>query len=188
MPIVKAYNGPLPEDWISFEERNKRQYSLGIHCYMYDYKIEPIWRSPSISVPCLQKYACVIAPDFSVFVDQPRAINVWNIYRNRWVSSYWQCNDITVIPSASWGTVDSFEYCFDGLPDDSIIAIGHIVSGRDRDFKMLYRYGVEALIEKKHPTCILVYGAPLDFSPEVDIVYYEGKLQKLRNNESNRFK
>lgn len=180
MPLVKAYNGPLPEDLISFADRNKQQYSLGVHCFLYDYKIEPTWSTPSLSVPCLQKYACVIAPDFSIFVDQPRAINVWNIYRNRWVSSYWQSNNITVIPSASWGSVDSFDYCFDGLPENSIIAIGHVAVGKDEDFKKLYRLGVKSLIDKKHPTRLLVYGAPLEFSPAVDVVYYEGKIQRLR--------
>ena len=40
--------------------------------------------------------------------------------------------------------------------------------------------GVEALIERKNPTKLLVYGVPLDFSPNVEVVYYEGNIQKLR--------
>ncbi len=40
--------------------------------------------------------------------------------------------------------------------------------------------GVEALIERKRPTKLLVYGAPLGFNPSVEVIYYEGNIQKLR--------
>ncbi len=143
-------------------------------------KFEVLWNKPSIVIPRLQNYKCVIAPDFSVFVDQPKAVNVWNIYRNRWVTSYMQSLSIHAVPSASWGNVDSFEFCFDGLPRNSIIAIGHTAIGKDRSYKKLYRMGVEALIERKRPTKLLVYGAPLDFNPDVEVIYYKGNIQKLR--------
>ena len=181
MPLVGAYNGPLPESFISFADRNKKLFSSGVHCFLYDYKIEPTWSIPALSVSCLKQYACVIAPDYSLFVDLPRAINVWNVYRNRWVTSYWQSQQIKVIPSASWGNADSFEYCFDGLPENSTIAIGHVAIGKDKDRKRLYRMGVESLVESKHPSRLVVYGSPLDFSPDVEVVHYDGFIQKLRN-------
>lgn len=180
MPLLRPYNGELPKDLISFADRNKKLFHLGVHCYLYDYKIEPTWHSPSLVIPCLRQYSCVLAPDFSLFVDMPRAINVWNVYRNRWVSSFWQRENIKLIPSASWGNADSFDYCFDGLPENSTIAIGHSAIGKDRDENRLYRLGVETLIERKHPTRLVVYGLPLDFIPEVEVVYYESKIQRLR--------
>lgn len=143
--------------------------------------IDRTWNAPPRVVPSLKQYRCVVAPDFSIFTDMPRAVNVWNIYRNRWVSSYWQSQGIKVIPSASWGSVDSFEYCFDGLPENSVIAIGHSTAGKDKSFKRLYRMGVETLIEKKRPTKLMVYGSPLDFNVNTDIVYQEGFIiKKLR--------
>ena len=180
MPLLAPYNGPLPEDFIPFSARRKNLFHLGIHCYEYDYKIESAWNNPAQSVACLRKYACVTAPDYTLFVDQPRAINVWNLYRNRWISSYWQKEGVIVLPFSSWGRVDSFDYCFDGLPENSTIAVGHIAIGQDKDARTLFRLGVETLIERKNPTRLVVYGAPLDFDPGVDVVYYEGFLQKLR--------
>ena len=180
MPMLSPFTGDLPRHFIPFTERNNGAWSCGIHCYLYDYMLEILWERPIRVIPCLKRSSCVIAPDFSVFVDQPRAINIWNIYRNRWIASFWQNEGIPVIPSASWGNVDSFGYCFDGLPENSVIAIGHVVTGRDASYKKLYRMGVEALIARKNPTLLLVYGAPLDYSPNVDVVYYEGFIQKLR--------
>lgn len=180
MPLLRPFNGSLPFDLISFADRRKNLFHLGVHCYLYDYKIESTWNSPQSVIQCLKQYVCVIAPDFSVFVDQPRAINVWNIYRNRWISSFWQNEGINLIPSASWGNVDSFDFSFDGLPENSTIAIGHTAIGKDRDAKKLYRWGVETLIERKSPTRLVVYGEPLDFEPGIEVVYYESKIQQLR--------
>ena len=180
MPLLSPYNGKLPDDLISYADRNKKLFHLGIHCFLYDYKIDSTWHSPSLVISCLREYNCVIAPDFTLFIDMPRAINVWNVYRNRWVSSFWQKEKINLVPSASWGNVNSFDYCFDGLPDNSIIAIGHTAIGKDKDARKLYRLGVETLIERKHPSKLIVYGAPLDFMPEVEVIYYEGIIQKLR--------
>lgn len=180
MPLLNPFNGTLPEEFIPFSERRKSLYSCGIQTYEYDYKIDVSWSRPHDIIAQLQRYHCVIAPDFSVFVDRPRALNIFGIYKNRWVASYWQKHGITVIPSASWGNVDSFEYCFDGLPENSTIAIGHISIGKDKWFKKLYRLGVETLIDRKHPTRLLVYGAPLDFNPGIEVAYYEGRLQKMR--------
>ena len=180
MPLIDAYNGQLPFDLLPFSDRGKKLFAYGVHCYLDDYKIEAIWNSPSRVLDSLRSYSCVIAPDYSIFVDQPRAINVWNVYRNRWVSSYWQKEGISVVPSASWGNVDSFDYCFDGLPKNSTIAVGHTAVGRDKYYRKLYRLGVEELIIKKRPTRLIVYGAPLDFAPDVETVYYEGIIQKLR--------
>lgn len=180
MPKINPYNGSLPVDLIPFSDRNHSLYSYGIHCYLYDYNFELTWNNPQKVLHCLQKFHSVIAPDFSIFVDLPRAINVWNIYRNRWVSCFWQSHCIDVIPSASWGNVDSFDYCFDGLPERSIIAIGHPVIGKDKSYRRLFRLGVEKLIEKKEPTKLIVYGNRLDFDPGVEIHYYESKIQKLR--------
>lgn len=182
-PMLKPFADDLPSIFISFSERNKRLYDCGVHCFLYDYMIEQTWNAPSRVVQSLKQYRCVVAPDFSIFTDMPRALNVWNIYRNRWISSYWQSQGINVVPSASWGSVDSFEYCFDGLPENSVIAIGHSTIGKEKPFKRLYRMGVETLIDKKHPTKLFVYGSPLDFDVQTEVVYQEGfiirKLRKL---------
>jgi len=40
--------------------------------------------------------------------------------------------------------------------------------------------GIETLIERKHPDKLIVYGEPLGFYPETEVVYVEGKIQQLR--------
>ena len=182
MPVVPAYTDPVPTDFIAYTQRRSKlgNTAIGIHCYEYDNRIISTWTNPLKPIESLKKYPCVIAPDFSLLVDQPRAINVTNVYRNRWVSCFWTSKGIKVIPSASWGSVDSFDYCFDGLPENSVISIGHVVEGKEKTYNQLYRLGVEELVRRKQPTKLVVYGAPLSFDPGVEVVQVNGVIQKLR--------
>lgn len=180
MPLLKAYNGPIPLAFCPITERKTSPKSFGLHFFLYDYAIESTWSTPLRYLPELCIRPCVLSPIFTTFVDRPRAINVWNVYRNRWVTSFWQGNGVNAIPSASWGNVDSFKYCFDGLPERSVIAVDHICVGKDRAYRILYRKGIEELIERKHPTKLLIYGEPLDFNPSVDVIYIESHIHKLR--------
>lgn len=180
MPIVEPYIGPLPKQLIPFNNRKQAGPFDGVHCFVYDTRIEQAWTKPRLCLEQLKGCQCAIAPDYSLFVDMPRAINVTNVYRNRWVNYFWSSNGVKTIPSASWGAASSFSYCFDGLPTDSYIAIGHVAEGRDKPTRKLFRMGVEELIARKKPRKLIVYGAPLDFTPTVEVVYYEGFIQKLR--------
>jgi len=184
LPKVAPYNGDIPEQFVSYPERKSCGRNVGIHFYTYDYRFQSVWTHPQQVVKELKKRKCVvIAPDFSMFVDAPRAVNVSNLYCNRWTASYWQHEGVPVIASASWASVDSFTYCYDGLPEDSVIAIGHTAVGRSRSEKELYRLGVRELIERKHPVKLLVYGSHLNFDPGVELVYIQdfihGKLRML---------
>lgn len=182
MPVVPVFSDPVPTGFVAYTQRRstRSDKSFGVHCYEYDSRIISTWNSPLLQIQSLKKYPCVIAPDFSLMVDQPRAVNVTNVYRNRWVSCLWSSHGIKVIPSASWGSVDSFGFCFDGLPENSVISIGHVVEGHEKAFGELYRMGVEELIQRKHPSKLIVYGAPLTFDPGVEVVYIKGEIQKLR--------
>ena len=68
-----------------------------------------------------------------------------------------------------------------GTGNRKVVAIGHTAIGRDLSCRKLYRLGVETLIERKHPEKQIVYGASLDFCPDTEVVYIEGKIQQLRN-------
>ena len=182
LPKVPAYSGPIPKSFIPFTQRGSTSscISSGIHCFEYDYRIQCTWSNALAPINSLKRFPCVIAPDFSLMVDQPRAINVTNLYRNRWVSCFWISQGICVIPSASWGSAESFTYCFDGLPQNSVIAIGHAVEGKTKAQRALFQMGTEELILRKNPATLIVYGAPITFDPGVKVVHINGIIQKLR--------
>lgn len=137
----------------------------GVHFYVDDCVLQRLWNRPGRYLARLTEYECVLGPDFSMFVDLPLVFNLWNLMRNRYLACAMQQRGIPVIPSACWGSYDSLEYCFDGLPEGGVIAINHSVVGHSETQRQLYRAGVERLVATKRPDLLLVYGYQLTFDP-----------------------
>ncbi len=69
-------------------------------------------------------------------------------------------NNITVINNARWGTVETRNYCFDGIPLNSIISIGTVASGLHKlENRALFEEGLRRLVKLIKPSIIIVYGS-----------------------------
>ena len=83
MPVIKK-TLHIPNELIGFNEAiSSKNYQFGIHMFIDDYQFERIWNTPERYVNVLKQYDCVLTPDFSLYMDMPRAMKVWNIYRSR---------------------------------------------------------------------------------------------------------
>lgn len=69
-------------------------------------------------------------------------------------------NNIPVINNVRWGTPETYCYCFEGIPHNSIVAIG-TVGGSPRKIVDRYRFetGLNEMVSVLHPKTILVYGS-----------------------------
>lgn len=56
--------------------------------YVDDYRFEAVWRSPD--TPLRSGALGIVEPNWSVFLDTPRAQALWAVYRKRWLAAYWQ--------------------------------------------------------------------------------------------------
>ena len=160
MPMVKAYEGDLPRFLIPLYRLNDAQSISGVcPCfYTSDIKFERVWRRPREIMGILMRYSYVISPDFSVYMDMPRPLQVANIFRNKVLAAMWQIAGIKVIPSVSWTGVRHIEEDLDGWPRYSVIAINSTGIGKDKRSKYNWLEGYEATIDMLHPTAILRYG------------------------------
>lgn len=126
-----------------------------------------------------------LSPDFSVWVDMPRAMQVFNVYRSRWVGAYWAANGVEVIPTVTWGGSDTFGFCFDGLPAGSVVAVSSL--GVRADAADLFAAGMSELVGRCAPSAILAYGR-LRWCDNLDlprVVEYETHWD-ARRSERNR--
>lgn len=161
MPVLKPYNGSLDFEYASYEDRNKhtgKGCALGF--FLYDYKfIVSIWDKLEQTTHKIFNYDSVFAPDFSLFLDKKFEImNRFDVYRSRFVGAYWQYCGLNVIPVASWGSAESFSYCFEGLPEYSIVAVCGIGHDINLQAHRLWCGALQELVAQKHPTVIIVYG------------------------------
>lgn len=162
-PVVKPFNGFLPPKFVGFNYVNsKTSHSCGIHFYVDDYQFERLWRSPELYLNTLARFRCMISTDFSIYVDMPHPMKVWNVFRNRFFAAWWQARGLEVIPNVSWADPGSFDYCFDGLPQRSVIAVNSMGANRHHLTKYLWLKGFEEVLGRLDPCLVLRYGERVD--------------------------
>lgn len=186
-PQLMAYNGSIDFIAVPYTDRKKHSgVNQAIHFFLDDYRFrDAVWCNLEHTTYELSKFDFCFTPDLSLWRDLPTDYYNWqNIYRTRFIGAYWQKCGVTVIPTASWGDLNSFAYCFEGLPDNSIIAVSGMGNKRDIDAYNRWCYGLRRLESSKHPTMILIYGkeqdipdlnTPVKFIPD----YISTKLRKL---------
>lgn len=101
-----------------------------------------------------------MCPDHSLFIEEDlfSFLNKQSIYRSRFAGACCQARGFDVIPTASWGGADSFEYCFEGLPENSVIALCGIGIDFCRNAQDLWEYGVRELEARLSPKYLIVCG------------------------------
>lgn len=101
-----------------------------------------------------------MCPDHSLFIEEDMYsfLNKQSIYRSRFAGACCQARRFDVIPTASWGGADSFEYCFEGLPSQSVIALCGIGINSCRNAQDLWEYGVRELDTRLSPKSLIICG------------------------------
>ena len=131
--------------------------------YLDDYKFDGpkgIWQNSNRALEVLGHFAGAITPDFSTYQDFPEPLKIYNTFRMR-AFGYWLGNNgIAVINNVRWGTPETWRYCWDGIPRNSIIAIG-TVGGSPRKLtdRARFEIGLAELVRVLKPHTIIVYGS-----------------------------
>ncbi|WP_304133738.1 DUF4417 domain-containing protein [Limosilactobacillus coleohominis] len=177
-----------PKQLIGFNYLNTVQSDAGIHFYLDDYQFERFWKKPKLYIEKLQRFDCVLSPDFSLYRDMPLAMMMWNVYRSRLLGQMMQQAGITVIPTVSWAGQRSFDFCFDGLPQYSTLSISTIGVKRNKVATSIWQIGVKEMLKRLHPRQLLIYGGKIEFDypTNVDVVYYDNdNVKRLRKVAAN---
>lgn len=139
------------------------------HFYLYDYMFESVWLAPIRVLSHVSRYWGVLTPDFSMYIDLPMSMQLWSVYRSRWVGRFWQEHGIKVIPTVNWSTPKSFTWCFTGIPLGQIVSVG-VPDERNCIAQCLFKVGFEAMIDLIQPTLVIVYGR-LPFQCSIAVQY-----------------
>lgn len=187
MPIIENDNY-IPSDLIGFNyAKTSQNKKTGIHFFLDDYQFERVWNNPEEYVDLLSEYECALSPDFSLYMDMPIAMKIWNVYRSRLIGQYWQRCGIKVIPTLSWAEEDTFDFCFDGIPEGSIVAISTIGVKQNPESLNVWEDGVDELIRRIKPSTILIYGGKLDYDfGAIKVIYYDNKVTEKMKNLKNQ--
>lgn len=130
-----------------------RRASQILHFYLHDFFFERIWRNPEKYLGLFKQYRAIIMPDFSLWTDMPKAVQIYNRFRANQIARFYQDHGVTVIPSPAWGETESYTWCFDGMPAGGTFAI--CARGADAE---LFSNGLAEFIRRCRPDNILALG------------------------------
>lgn len=143
---------------MNYAKTAKAPESKIIHCFVDDYQFARYWNKPDKYIPRLSDFKAVCAPDFSTYTDMPLAMQIYNHYRKHWLAAYWQLHGITVYPTISWSTPESYEWCFDGEPAGGIVAVSSVGTQKSKENKRLFLKGYEEMTKRLDPAWVIFYG------------------------------
>jgi len=129
-----------------------------IHCFCEDKQFERLWNNFEKYVPYLQRVQGLIATDYSLYRDYSDDLIKRNCERNRTIAYAAQQKGIPTIPTAGFGGESTWNWCFDGLPKNSTLAITTNGTLSDPEARRLFVGGVDALIETCTPYALVVCG------------------------------
>ena len=159
---------------------------FGVHFFLDDYQFNRLWNRPDKYIPLLSKFKYVLSPDFSMYTDYPKAMQMWKHYQKHWLGAYMELFGIKVIPTVGWSYKDSFKWCFDGEPRNSIVAVSSIGTQKDKESKQLFLEGYNKMLEVLKPTKILFWGNipnEIDKSNVIHMGYImDEKFKLMREN------
>ena len=175
-PIVEPYTGQLPEVLCSVHRLLGKPDSLlrdqGGHFFTSDSHIEPFWKYPFRYIQWLRKLGYVVSTDFSLYTNMLLMQKLWNSFRNKLMTAFFQHNGLNAIPAPSWGDLANLELYMEGWPKESIIAINSTGIGLDKRCRYIWLEGYHTMLDILKPIHIIRYGAYIEGERKEMSTYY----------------
>jgi hypothetical protein len=129
-----------------------------VHFFLDDYRFEVVWSKPERGLSRCQAVGAALTPDFSLWSNMPRVMQLWQVYRSRWCGAWLLSHGVHVIPTVSWSTPDTYDFAFAGITPGSVVAVSTVGTRRDPTARTLFARGYDAMCERIRPALVLVHG------------------------------
>lgn len=178
MPMLAQCN-PDIENVTLTQFRNEPGEGRAAHFFMEDSDFNSCWTWPQRYGERLKGFDFTLTPDFSCYLDMPWPMQAWNVYRSRAMGCIWQDMGLQVVPTVTWGEEETYEFAFDGVPEDSTIAFSSVGMMRGENGRDLFRRGAEEACVYLEPRQVICYGTPCDFDANgAKVIWHESDMQK----------
>ena len=171
IPFIPRYLNLNVNKLISYDKTYKHIYEPGevVHFYIDDQKFDGpkgIWNGLLNNESnkrgfILERFMgaqAIISPDFSLYLDMPRVMQIWNIYRSRAFGFYLSKLGYNVIPNVRWTDEESYDFAFDGLYRGQTVAVGTLGCSKNNIDKILLINGFVEMIKRINPKMVIIYG------------------------------
>lgn len=155
----------IPEKIITFSEAinpKRNDFDCWVCFYENDSKFEILRNDPFRHIPRLLKFKGIISPDFTLQMASARSTQILNTYCGRVIASYLQRQGLPVIANVRYAGNVSRDFCCEGIPANSIIAVGALgCLSRNRHLELyeIFFEGLDFIVETLTPKVLIVYGS-----------------------------
>lgn len=146
--------------WCAFNNFNSvdDRSNTGIHFFIDDYLFARVWHDPVRYAQLLGEFGAIMSPDFSLYTDYPPAVQIYNHYRKHQLGAYWQWLGLTVIPTICWSDEASYNWCFDGEPVGSTVAVSSVGTQKNPQSRQMFLYGYREMMVRLLPEKVIFFG------------------------------
>jgi hypothetical protein len=184
-------NTDVPSGLTEFRKlKNPECENQFIHFYMPDQDFMCVYRNPQQYLNWFRRFGGIIGFDFSVHAEFPMYKQIESFGRNRELSYWFSQQGISVIPNVRWGTSETFEWCFEGLPKRSTVAVSTLGCSKKKFDKRLFANGFLEMMTRLEPTTVIVYGTKSDklFPPlfvyKTNMIFFESQYTISHRKEA----
>ena len=129
--------------------------------YVHDEKFENWWHLPAYYSARFFSAGVrnIITPDYSMWTDWPKALSVYNVYRQYWLGRFFQQADFKVCPNLCFSDPSSYDYAWDGIPQSPpmvSVQLQTIKKDRAQEWDYAAR-GLKTGLERVKPGALIVY-------------------------------
>lgn len=141
-----------------FKQQNPKYPAL-LEFFVDDYHFQSAWNRPHLILRTVtrKEFWGVCTPDFSLWVDMPVVLQLYQTYRNRRLGCFWKAHGVNVIPSVCWVDERSFDFCFEGIAEGQIIS--HGVPGFPYPvWRETFLDGYREMVRRLKPRHVIAFG------------------------------
>lgn len=189
IPRIEPLNPMIaPKRLVPFSKRNyiDNPKEAFICFFENDDFFTDVIRNPMPLIEDLSRFAGIIAPDNSLYLDSPFICQAANVYRRNVIAHLLQRSHIPVIANPRWGDERTYasdifpeQVAFLGVPKHNIVCIGTYGCVEGDSESYYFKEGLRAMLDYIEPKIVLVYG-PM---PNEIFGEFLGKTQFIQYND-----
>ena len=145
VPFDRAASSLRPGDWL--------------HGYVHDVRFYRFLSSAEKSYLKIDAAAGYIGADNSMYRDLPIAEQIHSCYLNRAIDYYLHSKGKPVVQNVSWGGWRSYDFCCDGVPENSTIAVSSYGCCRSVVEKSRFEDGFLFVVGRLRPYSVMIHGS-----------------------------
>jgi hypothetical protein len=179
----------VPRGLVAYEKIDSDlDYRKHVHFYIYDSKFKYLIANIKSDMKKFRLRDGVITPDYSLISNRSISILHMQTFFSRAVGCYLQKNGISVIPNVRWCDERTYDFCFLGIPEGTIVSISTLGCIKTKLEKEYFVKGLSEMLIRLQPTDVVVYGSNSDclferFQDKTKFHFYESLIEEAHSKD-----